>query len=69
MSHKQTDEIVRRKPFDLQEAVILLDVYLSYYKTGATNTEASEVASLRLRKLAQDRGMIIDDSFRSAISA
>lgn len=67
MSHKQTDEIVRRKPFDLQEAVILLDVYLSYYKTGATNTEASEVASLRLRKLAQDRGMIIDDSFRSAM--
>ena len=67
MSHKQIDEIVRRKPFDLQEAVILLDVYLSYYKTGATNTEASEVASLRLRKLAHDRGMIIDDSFRSAM--
>lgn len=67
MSHKRTDEIVRRKPFDLQEAVILLDVYLSHYKTGASNAEASEVASLRLRKLAQDRGMLIDDSFRSAM--
>lgn len=67
MSRENITEIVRRKSFDLQEAVILLDVFLSYNKKGATNTEAAEVASLRLRKLAQERGMIIDDSFRSAM--
>ena len=67
MSRKQDVEGVRRKPFDLQEAVVLLDVYLSYNKKGATNTEASEVASQRLRELARKRGMIIDDSFRSAM--
>lgn len=32
MSRKQDIEGVRRKPFDLQEAVVLLDVYLSYNK-------------------------------------
>lgn len=67
MFHKRNIEVVRRKPFDLQEAVMLLDVYLSYNKNGVTNTEASEVASRRLRDLASKRGMIVDDSFRSAM--
>ena len=66
MNKKQNSGIVRRKPFDLQEAVILLDVYLSCYKTGASIAEAAEVASQRLRALAFKRGMVIDDSFRSA---
>ena len=66
MNKKQNSGIVRRKPFDLQEAVILLDVYLSCYKTGVSIAEAAEVASQRLRALAFKRGMVIDDSFRSA---
>lgn len=66
MNKKQDSEIVRRKPFDLQEAVMLLDVYLSFYKTGISITEAAEVASQRLKALAFKRGMVIDDSFRSA---
>ncbi len=66
MNKKQDSEIVRRKPFDLQEAVILLDVYLSYYKTGVSITESAEVASQRLRALTLKHGMVIDDSFRSA---
>lgn len=66
MNKKQDSEIVRRKPFDLKEAVILLDVYLSYYKTGVSITESAEVASQRLRALTLKHGMVIDDSFRSA---
>lgn len=65
MSLKQNKDVVRRKPFDLQEAVILLDVYISYIEKGASNIEASEVASYRLRSLALSRGMNIDISFRS----
>lgn len=45
MNKKQDSEIVRRKPFDLQEAVILLDANLSFYKTGMSITESAEVAS------------------------
>lgn len=67
MNKKQDSEIVRRKPFDLQGAVILLDAYLSFYKTGMSITESAEVASQRLRALAFKRGMVIDDSFRSAM--
>ena len=51
MNKKQDSEIVRRKPFDLQGAVILLDAYLSFYKTGMSITESAEVASQRLRAL------------------
>ena len=67
MNKKQDSEIVRRKPFDLQGAVILLDAYLSFYKTGMSITESAGVASQRLRALAFKRGMVIDDSFRSAM--
>lgn len=66
MNKKQDLEIVRRKPFDLQEAVMLLDVYLSCNKKCVSITEAAEEASQRLRALAFKRGMVIDDSFRSA---
>ena len=65
MPSKQNKDVVRRKPFDIQEAVILLDVYISYIEKGATNIDASEVASNRLRSLALSRGMNIDISFRS----
>lgn len=67
MNKKQDSEIVRRKPFDLQGAVILLDAYLSFYKTGMSITESAEVASQQLRALAFKRRMVIDDSFRNAM--
>ena len=67
MSKASNSEIISRKPFDLQEAVVLLDVYLSFNKKGSTNIEAAEVASQRLRDLACKRGMVIDDSFRSTM--
>lgn len=61
------NEIVSRKAFDLQEAVVLLDVYLSIRRKGVANAEAAEIASQRLRSLARKRGMAIDDAFRSAM--
>ena len=56
-----------RKPFDLQEAVILLDIYLQLVKNGSSLAKAAEVASVQLRTLAVYRGLQIDDSFRSAM--
>ena len=56
-----------RKPFDLQEAVVLLDIYLQLVKNGSSLAQASEVASVQLRSLAIHRGYLIDDSFRSAM--
>lgn len=41
---------VIKRPFDLQEAVILLDVYLnSMIENGESVTKAAEIASVRLR--------------------
>ena len=34
-----------RKGFDLQEAVILLDIYLKFVKNGVSNTAAAKIAS------------------------
>lgn len=62
---KKKVEAVERKPFDLQEAVILLDVYLLEKKNNLMRTEAAAIASKRLRKFAERRGMTISDSFRS----
>lgn len=62
-----SNNVVSRKPFDLQEAVVLLDVYLSIKNKGATNAKSAEIASRRLRYLARKRGMVIDDAFRSSI--
>ncbi len=57
--------IIDRKPFDIQEAVILLDVYLVEQGTHLKRTEAAKIASERLRSLAMRRGMTVSDSFRS----
>lgn len=58
---------VIKRPFDLQEAVILLDVYLSsIVENGESVTKAAEKASVRLRTLAQNNGLTISDSYRSA---
>ena len=45
-----------KRPFDLQEAVVLLDVYLSMVKNGVPITKAAEKASVRLRNLAKSSG-------------
>lgn len=55
-----------KRPFDLQEAVILLDVYLNMVESGTSTTEAAEKASLRLRALATRNGYAVSDSYRSA---
>ena len=54
-----------KKPFDIQEAVLLLDVYLLEKRNHLTRTEASRIASERLRNLAKQRGMTVSESFRS----
>lgn len=67
MAISKESKIVYRKPFDLQEAVILLDVYLTFNKEGASTNAAAKIPSQRLRALAVSRGMEIDDSFRSIL--
>ena len=64
---KKKENAVERKPFDLLEAVILLDVYLLEKENNLTRSEAAAIASKRLRRFAERRGMIISDSFRSPI--
>lgn len=59
------DGIVDRKSVDIQEAVILLDVYLREKKNNLSRTEAAQIASQRLRALAVRRGMEVSDLFRS----
>lgn len=62
---KDGQSLLIRKPFDLQEAVVLLDIYLSVVKKGGTLTQASGIASARLRNLAVNNGYKISGSFRS----
>ena len=60
----QDNDSIVRKPFDLQEAVVLLDDYLRGVEAGMSNWDIAEVASQHLRNLANERGMTVDDSFR-----
>ena len=53
------------KPFDMQEAIVLLDVYLHTVEKGSTLMEAAKIASKRLRALAKANKLIISDDFRS----
>ena len=62
-----SEKIVERKPFDIQEAIILLDVYLYEKSKSLKRTEAATIASERLRGLAARRGMTVSDSFRSSM--
>lgn len=55
-----------KRPFDLQEAVVLLDLYLSMVKNGVPITKAAEKASVSLRNLAKSNGYAVSDSYRSA---
>lgn len=65
MSETVNSDVVSCKPFDLEEAAVLLDVYLSIKRKGSTNTQAAQIASERLRSLAAKPGMKVDDAFRS----
>ena len=46
MPSKQNKDVVRRKPFDIQEAVILLDVYISYIEKGKRLPSAPVIVKL-----------------------
>ena len=65
-ARKDSREPLNKRPFDLQEAVVLLDVYLDMVKNGTSITKAAEKASVRLRNLAKRNGYEISDSYRSA---
>lgn len=65
-AHEDSKESFNKRPFDLREAVILLDVYLSKVKNGTSITEAAETASVRLRSFAKSNGYVISDNYRSA---
>lgn len=62
---KTNNNAIVIKPFDICEAVVLLDVYLFGKENNLTNTEMAKIASMRLRNLAKSRGMNVSDSFRS----
>lgn len=65
MNPPSSGEFLIKRPFDLQEAVVLLDVYLSVVKNGVPITKAAEKASVRLRNLARSNGYGVSDSYRS----
>lgn len=62
-----SNTIINKKPFDVQEAVVLLDVYLHEKNNNLRRTEAAQIASRRLRALAARRGMEVSNSFRSPL--
>ncbi len=51
--------------FDLLESIVLLDAYLGISAPGETKAHTARLASAKLRKLAVNRGCIINDAFRS----
>ncbi len=65
MANKKLKKIISRKPFDLQEAALLLEIYLANKDSNNTITEMAEEASHKLRALAVSKGLTIDSSFRS----
>ena len=65
-ARKDSREPLNKRPFDLQEAIVLLDVYLDMVRNGTSITKAAEKASVRLRNLAKRNGYVISDSYRSA---
>lgn len=66
MRAQDTGTFLDRRPFDMQEAAVLLDVYLSRVKHGVPIAKAAEEASARLRSLARSRGYTVSNSYRSA---
>lgn len=67
MQKQGSGPLLIKHPFDLQEAVILMDVYLSLVKNAEMPLiKAAEKASVRLRSLAKSKGYKVSDSYRSA---
>lgn len=66
MKPPSSEAFLIKRPFDLQEAVVLLDVYLGVVKNGVPITKAAEKASVRLRNLAKRNGYAVSDGYRSA---
>ena len=58
-------ETIGKKPFDIQEAAVLLDTYLANAAKGGSLTTAAETASIRLRALALKNGLLVPEGFRS----
>ena len=54
-----------RRPFDLDEAVILLHALLDGRSQNITTAQIAQSVSLQLRTMATNKGLIIGDSFRS----
>lgn len=54
-----------RIPFYLDEAIILLDAYLSYSKSGISKSSVAEGVSQKLRSLAISKNISINNAFRS----
>lgn len=67
MQAQGSGALLIKRPFDLQEAVLLLDVYLSMVKNGVPIMKAAEKASVRLRSLAKNKDYEVSDSYRSAV--
>ena len=57
--------MVRQQPWDIYEAVLLLDIFLQYQSGEITKKEAIQRASKKLRRMAKNRGLNIDDTFRN----
>lgn len=53
-------------PFTLDEAVILLDVFLTERLNGVSLQDAGRIASERIRAYAKRTGMIFDETYRPA---
>ncbi len=53
-------------PFTLDEAVILLDVFLTKRLNGVSLQDAGRIASERIRAYAKMTGMIFDETYRPA---
>ena len=51
--------------FDLLESVVLLDAYLGIAAPGETKAHTARLVSAKLRKLAVNRGCVINEAFRS----
>lgn len=51
--------------FDLLESVVLLDAYLGVSAPGETKAHTARLVSAKLRKLAVNRGCVINEAFRS----
>lgn len=57
--------VSRRRPFDLDESVILLNALLDGRNQNASTVQIAHVVSLQLRTMATNKGLIVNNSFRS----